>query len=138
MLKYLHKFFSDLYFTQGWFSKGSNMIIFNDMRIKGNNITINNGRIIVDGVEYTNDNRTIIEKIIVEGNVANLTVDAGNVHVNGVTGDIEIDAGNIEVNGNVNGFVSTEAGNITVGGNVAGSVHSDCGNVRVDSQRRNS
>lgn len=107
------------------------MNIVNGMRIKGNNITIHNGRIIVDGVEYTNDNRTIIEKIIVEGNVTNLTVDAGNVHVNGVAGDIEIDAGNIEVNGNVNGSVETDAGNITVSGSVTGSVHSDCGNVRV-------
>lgn len=114
------------------------MNIVNGMHIKGNNISIHNGKIIVDGVEYSNDKHTIIEKIFIDGNVTKLTVDAGNVYVNGVAGDVEVDAGNIEVKGNVMGAVETYVGNITVSGNVAGDVSTDYGNVRVGSQQRSS
>lgn len=132
MLRWLEMLYD---FFIGLFPKGSNMNIVNGMHISGNSINIHNGKITVDGAVYSNDKHTIIEKIFIDGNVTNLTVDAGNVHVNGVAGDVEVDAGNIEVKGNVMGSVETGAGNITVTSSVAGNVHSDCGNVRVGSNK---
>lgn len=107
--------------------------VFEGMHINGNNITINNGKIIVDGVEYKHSSGrpVIINHIHVDGNVEKLDVGQGNVYITGSTGSAKSSQGSIEIGGDVHGDVKTSQGNIDVEGSVAGSATTSMGNVTI-------
>ena len=87
--------------------------------IEGNNVSIINNKIFVDGKEIETEEKVI--NIIVEGNLDKLEVDCCNsIKVNGVTKDIEVSNGNIAISGDVKGNVNNVNGNIiakTINGN---------------------
>ena len=79
--------------------------------IEGNNVSIINNKIFVDGKEIETEEKVI--NIIVEGNLDKLEVDCCNsIKVNGVTKDIEVSNGNIAISGDVKGNVNNINGNI--------------------------
>ena len=79
--------------------------------IEGNNVSIINNKIFVDGKEIETEEKVI--NIIVEGNLDKLEVDCCNsIKVNGVTKDIEVSNGNIAISGDVKGNVNNVNGNI--------------------------
>ena len=79
--------------------------------IEGNNVSIINNKIFVDGKEIETEEKVI--NIIVEGNLDKLEVDCCNsIKVNGVTKDVEVSNGNISINGDVKGNVNNINGNI--------------------------
>ena len=82
-----------------------------NINIKGNNVSIINNKIFVDGKEIGTEEKEI--NIIVEGNLDKLEVDCCNsIKVNGVTKDVEVSNGNISINGDVKGNVNNINGNI--------------------------
>ena len=82
-----------------------------NINIKGNNVSIINNKIFVDGKEIGTEEKEI--NIIVEGNLDKLEVDCCNsIKVNGVTKDVEVSNGNITISGDVKGNVNNINGNI--------------------------
>jgi uncharacterized protein (DUF342 family) len=95
----------------------------------GNNISICNGKIIVDGKNVTPKDETTI-MIQVDGNVER--IDAGSFHVmavRGNVGSIKSASGDIEVNGNVEGDVESMSGDIDVNGGVKGNCKTMSGDI---------
>ena len=82
-----------------------------NISIKGNNVSIINNKIFVDGKEIGTEEKEI--NIIVERNLDKLEVDCCNsIKVNGVTKDVEVSNGNITISGDVKGNVNNINGNI--------------------------
>ena len=82
-----------------------------NINIKGNNVSIINNKIFVDGKEIGTEEKEI--NIIVEGNLDKLEVDCCNsIKVNGVTKDVEVSNGSITISGDVKGNVNNVNGNI--------------------------
>lgn len=96
--------------------------------VKGNNVTIKNGEVIVDGI-VIKDGLSGIVKIEFQGDLANL--DCTTAVVNGnVQGDV--DGATITINGNVQGDVN---GTTIMCGDIGGDVDGttiNCGNIGGD------
>ena len=94
--------------------------------IEGNNVSIINNKIFVDGKEIETEEKVI--NIIVEGNLDKLEVDCCNsIKVNGVTKDIEVSNGNIAISGDVKGNVNNVNGNI-----IAKVINGNCKTINGD------
>lgn len=95
----------------------------------GNNISVINGKIIVDGVNVTpGDSKHI--KIEVTGNIDKLTVDACNeISINGNVGTVKTMSGNVDVTGDIAGDIKTLSGNVDCD-DVSGNVKTMSGNIR--------
>lgn len=92
----------------------------------GKNITISNGKVMVDGKDVTPEGKEI--NIAVDGNVEELTVDAcSKVNINGACGQVQTMSGNVKC-GAVNGPVQTSSGDVECG-HVHGSVTTSSGDV---------
>ncbi|WP_338978163.1 hypothetical protein [Fusobacterium nucleatum] len=97
-----------------------------NINIKGNNISIINNKIFVDGKEIETEEKVI--NIIVEGNLDKLEVDCCNsIKVNGVTKDVEVSNGNITISGDVKGNVNNINGNI-----IAKVINGNCKTINGD------
>lgn len=86
----------------------------------GNDITVINGRVIVDGVDVTPDEKEI--SITVYGTVKSVNLDRGKILVTDGVGKIKTASGDVEVRGDVSGDVTTMSGDVTclyVDGNVS-------------------
>lgn len=104
--------------------------------ITGKVITIENGKMLVDGkpVEDWKDSEEKVINITIEGNVEELQADYLNtVTVNGDTRTVRTGSGDVTVSGHVKGSIHTGSGDVHCG-NVeedvstgSGDVH--CGNV---------
>lgn len=100
--------------------------------VQGNNISMIGNKLYVDGIEVdVNDGKPLSGEVTlkIEGDVANLSVDRGNITINGNTQDVK--ASNITVNGNTRSLNATN--NIVIKGNVTGNVDGGnnvtCGDV---------
>ena len=94
--------------------------------IEGNNVSIINNKIFVDGKEIETEEKVI--NIIVEGNLDKLEVDCCNsIKVNGITKDIEVSNGNIAISGDVKGNVNNVNGNI-----IAKVINGNCKTINGD------
>lgn len=97
-----------------------------NINIKGNNVSIINNKIFVDGKEIGTEEKEI--NIIVEGNLDKLEVDCCNsIKVNGVTKDVEVSNGNITISGDVKGNVNNINGNI-----IAKVINGNCKTINGD------
>ena len=92
-------------------SKGS--ITINGQTFSGNNVSVVNGKVIIDGKE---------QELAGDEKVLNITI-------NGNCGDVELSQGDITVNGNVNGKVYNDQGSIKCG-DVGGNVTNNQGSIR--------
>lgn len=100
----------------------------NNISYSGRNITIKNGKVIVDGYDVTPDEKEI--NILVDGNIEELKVDAcEKVTVTGQVGNIKTMSGSIEVLGSVNGNVKTMSGSVQCD-DIGGSVETMSGSIR--------
>lgn len=106
----------------------------NQQVCQGNNIVVNNGKVIVDGVDMTPEDKVITitvtgdvqtvdvgvcTTVSVNGNVGKVKVSVGDVKCGSVTGDVTTSNGDIECN-DVTGNVTTNLGDIkakSIGGN---------------------
>ena len=94
----------------------------------GRNITITNGRVVIDGKDMTPDTKDI--RIEVQGNVGAISADVcTSLSVVGdVTGDVSTQSGDVQC-GNIGGDVKTMSGDVKCG-EVAGNVKTMSGDIR--------
>lgn len=91
----------------------TNTIVINGVTISGGgqNVTIRNGKVIVDGKNVTPDAKEI--NIFVTGNVQCIEADAcQKISVTGDAGSVITQSGNVEVGGAIGGNVNTMSGDI--------------------------
>lgn len=128
---------------KGMFNKVvTSTITVNGQTFVGNNVSVVNGEVIIDGKKVAAPEGKVIN-ITVQGDIESLKVDRGSVNVTGsvgsvdvtqgdvecggVKGKVEIDQGNLEC-GDIFGDVSVNMGNV-VAGTIHGSVTAKMGNV---------
>jgi len=108
----------------------SGNVSINGRRYNGDVIGIKNGRVMVNGIDVTNDfgnSKTIT--IDISGDVTMLAVDACEyVKIQGSAGKVETMSGDVTC-GDVSGDVTTMSGSVTCG-NISGDVETMSGNVR--------
>lgn len=95
--------------------------------VVGGNLTISNGRVIVDGVEVSNIANVGPVTIIVEGSLERLELASGTVTVKGDVGDCQTVSGDIKVAGQIAGDCKTTSGDIE-----AMAIHGSCKTVSGD------
>lgn len=89
------------------------MVIINGKKYEGNNVSISNGNIVIDGDLVGKTSEFEEKELIIQGNVNSITTASGDVTVNGnVTGNVSTMSGDIEC-GNIFGNVSTMSGDVT-------------------------
>lgn len=92
------------------------------------NISISNGKIVIDGVDVTPDAKEI--NITVNGNVEKLEVDAcDKVHIVGKVDNVKTMSGDVDIEGDISGNISTMSGDVDCY-NVGGSISTMSGNVK--------
>ena len=101
--------------------------IINGRSYSGNNITIKNGEVYVDGVRQA-DLPEGEREVIVSGDVVSVTSDTGNITVHGGAGSVSSTNGSVKC-GDVAGSVTSVNGNITAS-TIMGNASSVNGNVR--------
>lgn len=107
-----------------------NTITINGNKISASgNITVSNGKVIVNGIDVTPDLKQI--SIVVTGDVETIKVDACNeITVKGlVKGNISTQSGDINIEQSVGGSVTTMSGDVDCG-NISGSVSTMSGDIK--------
>ncbi len=117
------------------------MININGKTYKGNNLSVVNGKIFVDGeaipvlskglsgLHSSPKDESIIVNITVSGNVNSIKCDCVQAfHVTGNVGQASTVSGDISC-GNVLGSISAVSGDVQVNGNVGGSVSTVSGDI---------
>lgn len=100
----------------------------NGVSYSGRNITIENGKVIIDGNNVTPDEKEI--NILVDGNINELKVDdCEKVTITGQVGTVKTMSGSVEILGNVNGNVKTMSGSVQCD-DVGGSVETMSGSIK--------
>lgn len=91
------------------------MISINGNRYNGNNITITNGKVIIDGVDQTPDGKEIV--IYCGSNVDTINADVcTSILVTGDVGRVTTGSGRVEVAGSVKGGgIKTQSGRVECG-----------------------
>lgn len=105
-------------------------IIINGKPYVGSNVSVQNGKVIVDGKDVTPDidSKEII--VTVDGNIQELNVDSCNkVTVNGNVVNLKTISGDVDVSGNVSGPIKTISGDVDCG-NVGGSINTTSGDIK--------
>ena len=104
------------------------MININGKVYYGNNVTINNNKVYIDGkLQDTGEDKQI--NIVVEGDVTELKVDACNeVKILGNSGSISTVSGDVNIKGGVSGNVTTVSGDVSCG-SIGGSVKTVSGDI---------
>lgn len=92
-------------------------VTINGRTYPGNNLSMKNNKIFIDGKEIKDIEKKETEKEI-------LFVIEGNIE-----GDLEVERGNVEIKGDVKNCVKVDTGNVTIKGNISGNVSVDCGNI---------
>ena len=104
------------------------MIKVNGVIYSGNNLTIRNNKILIDGKDVTVDAKQI--NISIEGNVEKLEVDScEKVSITGDVGNVKTLNGDVDISGDVKGSVQTMSGDVDCR-NINGSVSTMSGDVK--------
>jgi len=98
--------------------------------LSGNNISINNGMVMVDGkvLEDGDFSEAKVINVTVEGNCGDVTTAQGDIHCNNCR-DVKTSQGSINIKGNASGNVKTSMGSIQISGSVTGNVKTSMGNI---------
>lgn len=99
----------------------------NGRSYSGNNITIKNGEVYVDGVRQA-DLPDGEREVIVSGDVVSVSSESGGITIHGSAASVKTTNGSVKC-GDVSGSVSTVNGNITAS-TIGGNASSVNGNVR--------
>lgn len=103
-------------------------VIINGRSYIGNQITVINGKVIVNGEDYTPDSKEI--NIQIDGNIEQLKVDTClKCTVNGNANYVQSGSGDIDISGEIIGNVQTGSGDIECG-NVGGNIQTGSGDIK--------
>jgi DUF4097 and DUF4098 domain-containing protein YvlB len=109
-------------------------IVINGVTVgAGRNVSIIDGRVVVDGKAVSMDGALAEAKvfhIVVEGSVERVEGAFATVKVEGNGGAVKTMSGDITVKGDVSGSVETMSGDVKVRGSVGGSVRTVSGDIR--------
>ena len=109
----------------------SGVCTINGKTYKGNNISIIDGVVYIDGKvadeSLASTNTTIIVKIT--GDVDSVSTGSGDVQVTGHANKISTGSGDVSVGGACTGNVSTGSGDVDINGHVYGSVKTGSGDI---------
>ena len=128
--------------TKTTVSSSNGNISINGICYAGNSVSVNRGKVIIDGVDVTPDGKVIT--ISVTGNVDTIKADAcssiivggdanvvdtslGNVSCRDVKGNVTTTLGKVDCN-NIDGSVETTLGNVKAN-EIKGSVKTSMGNI---------
>lgn len=139
----MNKFFNNIFGSSTFVNHGvgnnvtqitgnqSGTCTINGKTYKGNNISIIDGVVYVDGKVADKSNASLNTTIIVKinGNVDSISTDSGDVEVTGHAGKISTGSGDVST-GNCAGAISTGSGDVDINGQVYGSVKTRSGNIR--------
>lgn len=96
-------------------------ITIGNVTYQGNNVSVINGRVIIDGKDVTPDGKQITINVV--GDIQSLNIDTcESISVKGNVGTLETKTGDVNIEGNVAGDVKSNVGDIDcydVGGNVS-------------------
>lgn len=96
------------------------------------NMTINNGKVTVDGMffeEWYNRDEIVVINITVSGDVESINVDScDTISINGNANHVNTKNGNVSVSGNIEGNVESKNGNITAN-TIQGNAETKNGNI---------
>lgn len=113
---------------KGMFNKVvTSTITVNGQTFVGNNVSVVNGEVIVDGKKVAAPEGKVIN-IAVQGDIESLKVDRGSVNVTGSVGSVAVSQGDVESIGGVKGKVEIDQGNLECG-DIFGDVSVNMGNV---------
>ena len=143
-LNNMNKFFNNIFGSRTFVNHGvgnnvtqitgnrSGTCTINGKTFKGNNISIIDGVVYVDGKAADESNASINTTIIVKitGNVDSISTASGDVEVTGHAGKISTGSGNVSTGGGCAGAIFTSSGDVDINGQVCGSVKTKSGNIR--------
>ncbi len=100
------------------------MIIINGQVFEGDNLSVSNSKIMIDGKDVTIDGYSTTKNITItiDSPVNNVSLTAGTITVNSDAGTVSTTSGDINVSGNIKGSVSTISGDVratSIGGSVS-------------------
>jgi hypothetical protein len=103
-------------------------ITINGNTYSGDNITISNGKVIINGKDVTPDGKEI--NISVQGNVNELKVDNCNkIFITGNVKNVSTKSADVDISGNVEGSIQTMSGDVDCG-KISGSVSTMSGDIK--------
>lgn len=109
---------------------GSNMIEVNGKRYVGNNLTVINDVVYIDGKRVDENGNTKTINITIDADVETVNVDnCYKLDVTGQCGSVSSKNGDIKINGDVSGDVTNKNGDIKCG-NISGDVDNKNGNIK--------
>ena len=89
------------------------MVTINGKTYKGNNVSVINNEVFIDGKRADQTEDTKVINITIDGKVETLDVDyCDKLEITGDCGNVSSKNGNIQVKGNVSGDVTNKNGNI--------------------------
>ena len=103
-------------------------ITINGRSFSGNNVSIVNGKVTIDGKRVDVEERDVKITVTVNGNIGNLEMDSGEVTVQGDVGEIKTASGSVMCQ-DVKGGVQTASGNVSCT-DVYADITTRSGNVR--------
>ena len=111
--------------------KGNGTVSVNGQTYSGNNVSIINNRVWIDGVEQTDNTlpSTGIIQVTVNGDVEKVETLSGDITVTGNTGAVSTSSGDVEIEGSAQGSVTTMSGDVRVRGSIGGSVSTMSGDI---------
>lgn len=120
------------------------MININGKIYNGQQVIINNGRVIIDGKEIEQSDKVInisvegnieklegdsIRSLLVKGDVGSIKVGSADITCKNVNGNVTTGSGDIEC-GAVSGNIQTGSGDVDVNGTVGGDVRTGSGDIK--------
>lgn len=103
-------------------------ITVNGRTYRGNNVSIVNGKITVDGKEVDTPSEKKIH-ITIDGDIGSLNLDCGEIEVSGDVGNLVSHCGNVTLGGDVKGAATLNMGDLECE-NIFADVQVDMGNVK--------
>lgn len=117
-----------------------NSVTVNGVTVVGNQISMRNGVLYVDGKPHDATAKTpaTVLTIAITGDVnGRINTSSGDVTVTGnVRDSVQTQSGDVQVEGSVHGNASTMSGDVTIGGDLSGDASSMSGDVRVNGKKK--
>lgn len=112
-----------------FFKNSKSTISINGQNFQGNNVSISNNKVYIDGkLQDTEKYKEI--NIVINGNIKKLSVDScDKVEVTGDVTSLKTMSGDVEVKGNVLGDIKTMSGDIDCN-NVEGNISTMSGDIK--------
>ena len=111
-----------------------NTIRINNKTYTGNNVTVSNNKVYIDGKLQEQDGPDRNISIVVEGNLEKLSVDCcDKIEIKGNCGPVTTQSGDVNIGGNVSGSIQTMSGDV-MADDIGGSVSTMSGDVKCKSK----